>query len=188
MSWSEPVPATARRARVRAPLLVGLTLALGLGLAGCGFHLRSSTNLAFSRLAVQGQAGPVMQLLKRSIAATTNATVVDDPRQAQAVFTLLQEIVTQVPTAYNADGTVSQYTLGDTVRFELTEPGGRVLIAPTSISRTSRLSYSTAAALGKADEAAMLYAGMRQSLVDRILFQLSNFHPPADAAGANAPS
>lgn len=178
MSWSEFRP----RATRRAWLGTGAA-ALALLLSACGFHLRQSTNLAFSSLVVRGQPGPVLDLLRRNITTMTDSRLVDDPKQAQAVFTLLQESTSQVPTAYNADGTVAQYTLNDVVRYELTAPDGRVYLPPTSISRSSRLSYSTAAALGKAEEADMLYASMRQSLVDRILFQLGNFHPPAPPAG-----
>ncbi len=178
MSCSDPASA-ARRGALRALLLAG-----ALPLAACGFHLRTSTRLAFSSLCVQGPPGPLLELLKRTIAATTGTRLVDDPRQAQAVFTLQQESISQTPTAYNADGTVAQYTLHDSVRFQLSTPDGRLLIAPTTISRSNRLSYSTAAALGKASEADMLYASMRQSLVDRILFQLGNFHPPAEAPAA----
>ncbi len=183
MSSCEHACAAARRALLRAGALGGLSLLL----AGCGFHLRGSTNLAFDRLLVQGQPGPMIDLLRRTILATTDARLVGQASQAQAVFTLLQESTSQVPTAYNADGTVAQYTLNDVVRFRLDAPNGRVYIPPTTISRSSRLSYSTAAALGKAYEADMLYAGMRQSLVDRILFQLSNFHAPA-GDGADAPA
>lgn len=178
MSWSEtPAPRAARRAWLRA--LAGGALPLLLG--ACGFHLRGTTDLPFARMVVQGQPGAMLDLLKRTLLVTTHTRLVSDPRQAQAVLTLLQETASQTPTAYNADGTVAQYTLHEVARFQLTAPDGRVYIGPTTISRSSRLSYSSAAALGKAEEADMLYAGMRQSLVDRIVFQLGNFHPPAAA-------
>ena len=158
-------------------------------LTGCGFHLRSSTNLAFSKLAVQGPNGPLLIELKRQIAATTATRITDDSKQAQAIFILLQDATSQVPMAYNADGTVAQYQLVETARFELVTPAGEVLIGPTTITQTSSLSYSTAATLAKANEADLLYRGMRQDMVNRIMYQLAAVQPrqsPANAA-ASAP-
>ena len=190
MSSSEPTPRVAARcaAAARRGLLLraaaGLLPAAALLLGGCGFALRGSTDLAFSTLAVRGQNGPLLQAIQRGIAATTNTRLVGDPRQAQAVLTVLQETMTQTATAYNADGTVAQYTLLETVVFELQTPSGQTLIAPTTLTRTSLLSYSTGAALAKAEEADLLYKGMRQALVDRMLFQLANFRPPAGVVSA----
>lgn len=188
MSWSDAPAGRPRRAWLRgagaAALAAALAASLAASLAGCGFQLRESTNLAFDSIALQGQAGPLMDLLRRRIAATTATRIVDDPKQAQAVFTLLADNVAQTPTAYNADGTVAQYTLSETAVFRLTGPDGRLYIGPTTISRSSLMSYSTSATLAKASEADMLYAGMRLQLVDRILFQLGNFHPPGAPASA----
>ncbi len=185
MSWSDALPACVPDARRRAWLRgLGAAVLLPLLLGGCGFHLRGSTRLAYDTLVVQGQQGPLLNLLRRDIVAVTGSRIVTDPKQAQAVLTLLQESTSQTPTAYNADGTVAQYELRDTARFELTAPDGAVLIGPTTITRSSRMSYSTAATLAKASEADLLYAGMRQSLVNRMLFQLGNFRPPAAAAPA----
>ena len=181
MWWSDALPGSRRRSWLRG---LGAAALLPLLLGGCGFHLRESTRLAYDTLVVRGQQGALLNLLRRDIVAVTGSSLVNDPKQAQAVLTLLQETTSQTPTAYNADGTVAQYELRDTARFELTAPDGAVLIGPTTITRSSRMSYSTAATLAKASEADMLYAGMRQSLVNRMLFQLGNFRPPAATAPA----
>ena len=154
-----------------------LALLLALPLAGCGFHLRTNNELPFKKLAVEGKDGPLMASLKRQLAALGTQVV---PRaQAQAVFTLLQDSSTQTPMAYNADGTVAQYQLAIDLRYQLATPEGDLLVQPTSLRQTSFLSYSTSATLAKADEADLLYRGMRQDLLSRILFQLSVLHAPA---------
>jgi Rare lipoprotein B len=172
------------------PLALAIAFLATLWLAGCGFHLRGSTNLAFSTLAVQGANGPLLIDLKRQIASTTATRIADDPKQAQAIFTLLSDSPTQTAVAYNADGTVAQYQLRETVRFQLTTPAGQMLIPPTSISQTSSLSYSTSATLAKANEADLLYRGMRQDIVNRIMFQLSTVKraPTPAAVPASAPA
>jgi LPS-assembly lipoprotein len=168
---------------------LALAMLASFWLAGCGFHLRGSTNLAFSTLAVQGPSGPLLIDFKRQIASTTATRIADDPKQAQAIFTLLSDSPTQTAVAYNADGTVAQYQLRETVSFQLTTPQGQVLVPPTSISQTSSLSYSTSATLAKANEADLLYRGMRQDIVNRIMFQLSTVkRAPMPAAPASVPA
>ncbi len=159
MSWSEH----SRRA----------LLLLALLLAGCGFQLRGSTSLGFATLALAGQGGALHDRLQQRIAATTATRIVADPKQAQAVLTLLSVSETQQPMAYNGDGTVAQYQLLETVRYQLVAADGARLIAPTTLQQSSTLSYSTGAALAKANEAQLLFAGMRSDLVERMLYQLA---------------
>ncbi len=181
MWWSEPRARAARRACLHVAGVAVLAAALG----GCGFQLRQSTNLEFDTIALRGQGGPLMDLLRRRILTTTATRIVDDPKQAQAVFTLMSDATAQTPTAYNSDGTVAQYALTETARFELTAPDGHPYIASTTITRTSMMSYNTSTVLAKANEADLLYAGMRRDLVDRILFQVGALHAPLPAPAAS---
>ena len=145
-----------------------------LALSACGFQLRGSTNLSFNTLYVAGsETSAFVVALKRQIAATTSTRIAPDAQSAQAVFTLLGESQTQTAQAYNADGTVAQYLLRYTVRFELTTPQGKVLIAPTDLSQTSNLSYNSSATLAKANESDLLYRGMREELINRLMYQLA---------------
>ena len=191
MWWCEdgPPPSSDNTRMMRHRCGLALALLIALALTGCGFHLRGSTNLAFSSLAVQGPDGPFLVDLKRQIASTTSTRIVANPKQAQAVFTLLADSPSQMPLAYNADGTVAQYQLRETVQFQLATPSGQMLIPPTSITQTSSLSYSTAATLAKANEADLLYRGMRQDLVNRVMFQMAAVRlPVTPAAPASAPA
>jgi LPS-assembly lipoprotein len=145
-----------------------------LALSACGFQLRGSTNLSFNSLFVQGaQTSPFVIALKRQIATTTATRIAPDAKSAQAVFTLLAESQTQTAQAYNADGTVAQYLLRYTVRFQLATPQGKVLIAPTELTQTSNLSYNSSATLAKANESDLLYRGMREELINRLMYQLA---------------
>jgi LPS-assembly lipoprotein len=148
-------------------------------LAACGFQLRGSTNLGFSSLFVQGAPTSAFVIaLKRRIAATTATRIAPDAKSAQAVFSLLAESQTQTAQAYNADGTVAQYLLRYTVRFELATAQGKVLIAPTDLTQTSNLSYNSSATLAKANESDLLYRGMREELINRLMYQLAAVKMP----------
>jgi len=150
-----------------------------LALSACGFQLRGSTNLSFNSLFVQGaQTSAFVIALKRQIAATTATRIAPDAKSAQAVFTLLAESQTQTAQAYNADGTVAQYLLRYTVRFQLATPQGKLLIAPTDLTQTSNLSYNSSAALAKANESDLLYRGMREELINRLMYQLAAVRLP----------
>jgi LPS-assembly lipoprotein len=166
------------RAFLRPSLYALLALAATLG--GCGFQLRGSSTLEFSKVAFQGQ-GPLLEAIERRVRATGATLIVADPKQAQAVFTLLQEGNAQNPMAYNADGTVAQYQIIESARYQLSDAQGRVLIAPTEISETSNLSYSTGATLAKANESDLLVRGMREDLVERIMFRLGALRPAGGA-------
>ncbi|MCE1162249.1 MAG: LPS assembly lipoprotein LptE [Thiomonas sp.] len=159
----------------RRAVLRGLAAAVPLlGLSACGFRLRGSTNLSFSTLYVAGaETSAFVIALKRQIAATTSTRIAPDAKSAQAVFTLLADTQTQTPQAYNADGTVAQYQLRYTVRFQLATPQGRMLIAPTDLTQTSNLSYNSSATLAKANESDLLYRGMREELINRLMYQLA---------------
>lgn len=149
-------------------------LAVPALLGACGFELRGSNQLGFATLYVQGApTSPFLIALERRIAATTSTRIAPDAKSAQAVFVLLGESQTQTPQAYNADGTVAQYQLRYSVRFELTTPQGKVLIAPTELTQTSNLSYRSSAILAKANESDLLYRGMREELIDRLMYQLA---------------
>ena len=164
---------------LRRLLLALLLSPLLAPLAGCGFHLRSEQAVSYKAMAVQGKAGAFMDLLKRQLAAQGVTLVA--PNQAEAVLTILDDSTSQTAMAYNADGTVAEYQLNLDLRYQLAAPNGDLLIAPTALHQVSYLSYATSVSLAKADEADLLYRGMRQDLLTRILFQLSARHAPVAA-------
>ncbi len=161
-------------ARLRILCLAAIASIL---VAACGFHLRGSVAIPFATMTLRGQSGPMLADLRNAIEGVGGTRLTSDPRSAEAIFTLLQESTSQVPMSYNADGTVALYQLVETVRYQLTDQRGALLIAPTTISQASNLSYSTGAALAKANEADLLYRGMRADLIQRIMFQLAALHP-----------
>lgn len=165
--------APSRRQLLRAGAGAAIVGSVAL-LAGCGFALRGSSNLPFATLYVQGPENSAFVTdLKREVLATTSTRLVNDPKHAQAVFDLLSESQTQVPMAYNADGTVALYQLRYSIRYALRTPGGQSIFPPRELTQTSNLSYSSGATLAKANESDLLYRGMRRDLVNRVMFQLA---------------
>lgn len=171
--------------RLRTLLLAAVASAF---VAACGFHLRGAVEMPFATMALRGQGGPMLSDLRHAIEAAGGTRLTTNPQAAEAVFTLLQESTSQSPMSYNADGTVALYQLVETVRYQLTDRRGAFLIAPTTLSQSSNLSYSTGAALAKANEADLLYRGMRADLIQRIMFQLAALHPAAAPAAPPAPA
>src|SRR5437899_12331139 len=68
-----------------------LVAALCLALAGCGFRLRGTAEVPFSTVYLPSATGGIALDLKRNIQAGTNAKVVDDPKQAEAVLQFTEE-------------------------------------------------------------------------------------------------
>jgi LPS-assembly lipoprotein len=65
-------------------------LVVGL-LAGCGFQLRGTQDVPFNTLYIPGASGGIALDLKRNIEAGTDAKVVSDPKQADAILELSNE-------------------------------------------------------------------------------------------------
>ena len=72
--------------------------------------------------------------------------------------------------------------------FQLTSPGGRLLIPPTELRLSRDMSYSESIALAKAQEEAELVAAMQTDIVQQVLRRLARADPAAGRSGPTAPT
>ena len=185
-----PAPAALPRRRL---LAVGLGLATGLAglsglssLSGCGFALRQTPPLPFTRIYLSGfgARSPLATELRARLAESVQ--VVATPGQAEVVLQSLVDRRERSVVASTAAGQVRELQLRLRFEFSLLSPGGRQLIAPSELMLTRDMSYSETAALGKAQEEAELYAAMQADVVQQVLRRLVRAEPTpphAPAAG-----
>ena len=173
--------------------LAGLTglagLAVAAGLAGCGFELRQTPPLPFSRIALTGfpAKSPMAAELRERLSAS--AQVVDTPGQAEVVLQARTEARSKSVVASTAAGQVRELTLRLRFEFRLVTPGGRELVPPTLLLQSRDMSYSETFALGKAQEEAEIYAAMQADTVQQVLRRLSRARlTPGAPAAAIAPA
>jgi LPS-assembly lipoprotein len=99
---------------------LGLPLA-SLGLASCGFALRSSQKFPFKSMYTGPiAASPLLIELSRQVAGTGGVEVIIDQRQverADVIFELLQEQREKVVAGRTSSGSVREFLLRTNLRF-----------------------------------------------------------------------
>lgn len=167
------------RASTSIPRRTLLALGLATTLPGCGFALRQTPALPFKRMALAGfdARSPLAAELRERLAP--GVQVVDVPGQAEVVLQALLDKRERSVVASTAAGQVRELQLRVRLEFQLTSPGGRMLIAPTELLLRRDMSYSETAALGKAQEEAELFAAMQGDIVQQVLRRLAQVNPAA---------
>lgn len=150
-----------------------LLAALVMPLAACGFKLRGSQTLPvetiYLALPVNSAIGAEIARLLRS---STNARVVTERKEAQAVFELLGESREREVVAINAQGRVSEFQIRLRARFRVVDAGGRELIAPTDLIARRDVSFNESDLLAKESEESLLYRDMQSDLVRQMVNRL----------------
>ena len=155
------------------------TLFLAAVIAGCGFQLRgSNSNLPYKTLYIAlPETADVRIWLQRYIGATGQTKIVDNAKDAEAVFQQLQDSRIKTILSVNAQGRVTEYRLQLNYRFRLVDAKGRELVAPNEINLSRDISYSDSNILAKDLEEGLLWRDMNNDLVNQIMRRLSIIKP-----------
>lgn len=145
----------------------------GALLASCGFELRGTPELPFSRIALEGFAArsPLAEELRRALAQ--GAEVVPANDRAQVVLHALTDARERGVVASTADGQVRELQLRVRLAFRLSTPGGAELIPETELLLTRDMSYSESLALAKEYEEVQLYRAMQSDIVSQVMRRLA---------------
>ncbi len=153
----------------RALFAVALVTALG----GCGFKLRGPQTLPIETLFLALPPNtPLAAEISRVVRSSTNARVVTDRKQAQAVFELMGETREREVLSVNAQGRAREYQLRLLTTFRVTDHNGVDLIAPTTLTARRDIAFNESELLGKESEEAMLYRDMQSDLVRQMVSRL----------------
>jgi len=152
-------------------------------LSACGFALRQTTALTFTRLYANfNTTGALGAELLRQLQAIPNLQVLtrtDELALAEVVLEVLREQRQQVVVGVNAQGQVRELQLRLTVDFRLYTPEGLEWIEPAEVYQQRDLSFNETAALSKEIETAVLYRDMQNDIVQQIVRRLVRVKPPA---------
>lgn len=149
-------------------------LALLALLAGCGFALRGGTPVSaqFPALTVLAAdpASPLLPELKRAL-AQDGVTVSDTAVDGQPVLTLSAESLGREILSYDERARVSEYLLRYQVEIGVKlGDAERLPVSPILLQR--EYGFDEQAALGAAQEEAVLTVELRREMVERILERL----------------
>ncbi len=156
---------------MRRRAILGAVLAVPL--AGCGFQLRGAQTLPIDRLYLALPVNsPLAAEISRVVRSSTNARVVTERKEAQAVFELLGESREREVLSINAQGRAREYQLRLLTSFRVTDPNGLELIAPTTLTARRDISFNESDLLAKESEEALLYRDMQSDLVRQMVTRL----------------
>jgi len=154
--------------------------ALVLLLDGCGFQLRGSQTLNVERLYLALPVNsPIGAEISRVVRSSTNASVVSDRKDAQAIVELLGEQREREVLSINAQGRARDYQLRLRTTFRVVNQEGIELIAPTSLVARRDIGFNESELLAKESEEALLYRDMQSDLVRQIVNRLQGIKPSA---------
>lgn len=149
-------------------------LSVLLTLAGCGFALRGGTPVSaqFPALTViaADPASPLLPELKRAL-AQDGVTVSDTTVDGQAVLTLSTEAFGREILSYDERARVSEYLLRYRVEFGV-KLGDTERLPVSAITLQREYGFDEQAALGAAQEEAVLTVELRREMIERILERL----------------
>ena len=149
-----------------------LLLTLALALSGCGFQLRGQADLPFTTMFVPGSS-PLVVELKRNIVAGTRTKLVNNDKNAQALFSFTHEVREKVILSCSTTGLVREYQLRYHVGFRVFDPKGRDYIPASEIQLTRDISFNESQVLAKESEEALLYRDMQSDMVQQIIRRMA---------------
>jgi LPS-assembly lipoprotein len=141
--------------------------------AGCGFQLRRTPEMAFSRLALVGfaQRSPMERDLRQVLARQLE--IVSSPAQAQVVLRALADERQRVVVASTAASQVREIQLRVRLVFRLESSTGRELAPTAELMQMRDLSTNETLALAKEHEEAQILRDMQSDLIQQLLRRLA---------------
>ncbi len=152
----------------RALLLAALVL-----LAGCGFKLRGTAEVPFQTLYIPGATGGIALDLKRNIQAGTDARVVDDPKQADAILEFSEESRQKEILSLTGTGRVREFQLRYRVGWRVHDGRGGTYVPQSTIQLTRDVTFNDAEVLAKEAEEQLLFRDMQTDMVQQIMRRLA---------------
>lgn len=156
-------------------------LAASLLLAACGFHLRGAQTLPFKSLylAVADNSDFGAQL-KRAVRASNSTTVAESREEADAIFSISQDVMDKLVLSVNNSGQVRDYQLIYRFSFTLSDAKGRSLITPVTLTQQRIVTIDPSLSqevLAKQQEEVLLRQDMQRDLVQQVMRRLAVIKP-----------
>jgi LPS-assembly lipoprotein len=158
----------------RRSFLVAVSLLLG----GCGFRLRGTADLPFSSVYVPGASGGIALDLARNIQAGTNAKVVSDPKEADAILQFTGESREKEILSLTGAGRVREFRLRYRVGFRVHDGKGNDYVPQSTLELTRDVTFNDAEVLAKETEEQLLFRDMQGDMVQQIMRRLSAAQKP----------
>ena len=138
-------------------------------LGSCGFQLRGTAEVPYSTVYVPSATTGIALDLKRNIQAGTNAKVVDEAKQAEAIVEFTHETREKEILSLTAAGRVREFRLRYRVGLRVHDGKGRTYVPQTALELTRDVSFNDAEVLAKEAEEQLLFRDMQSDMVQQIM-------------------
>jgi LPS-assembly lipoprotein len=163
----------------RALLGLIVTAPLG-GLSACGFRLRGMVDLPFKVIAITGSPSPPLRAdLQTAILTGTDVKVAINPKDADLILEITNDVNGREILAYNSSGQISAYRLNMRVGFRAYDLAGAEIVPESEIYMTRDMDFTVSTVLATDVQIQQFLALMRKDLAIQILRRV--------AAAARAP-
>jgi len=159
---------------IRRTLLGLITTAPISGLIACGYRMRGMVDLPFKVIAITGNPSPPLRNdLQTAILTGTDVKVAINPKDADLILDISNEINGREILAYTSNGQVSAYRLTIRVTFRAYDLAGADIIPDSEIYITRDMDFSNSTVLATDVQQAQFLTLMRKDLAVQILRRVS---------------
>jgi LPS-assembly lipoprotein len=160
--------------QIRRTLLGLIATAPISGLIACGYRMRGMVDLPFKVIAIVGNPSPPLRAdLQTSILTGTDVKVAINPKDADLILDVSNEINGREILAYNSNGQISAYRLTIRVTFRAYDITGGEIIPESEIYMTRDLDFSNTTVLATDVQQQQFLGLMRKDLAVQILRRIS---------------
>ena len=140
------------------------------GLGACGYRLRGMVDLPFKVIAITGNPSPPLRTdLQTAILTGTDAKVAINPKDADLILEITNDINGREILAYNSNGQISAYRLNIRVGFRAYDFAGAEIIPESEIYMTRDIDFSVSTVLATDVQIQQFLTLMRKDLAIQIL-------------------
>jgi LPS-assembly lipoprotein len=144
------------------------------GLLSCGYRLRGMVDLPFKAIAITGNPSPPLRAdIQTSILQGTDAKVAINPKDADLILEITNDLNGREILAYNAAGQISAYRLNIRVGFRAYDTSGAEIIPDSEIYMTRDMDFSNTTVLATDVQQQQFLSLMRKDLSVQILRRVS---------------
>jgi LPS-assembly lipoprotein len=159
---------------LRRAVLGILVLAPVSGLIACGYRLRGMVDLPFKVIAITGNPSPPLRTdLQTAILTGTDAKVAINPKDADLILEITNDVNGREILAYNSNGQVSAYRLNIRVGFRAYDNAGADVVPEAEIYMTRDMDFSVSTVLATDAQMQQFLTLMRRDLALQILRRVS---------------
>ena len=144
------------------------------GLIACGYRLRGMVDLPFKVIAITGNPSPPLRVdLQTAILTGTDAKVATNPKDADLILEITNDINGREILAYNSNGQISAYRLNICVGFRAYDVAGAEVVPESEIYMPRDMDFSVTTVLATDVQIQQFLSLMRRDLAIQILRRVS---------------